>query len=183
MLNILGIDPSLTHTACWHGIGHASALERRSFSVQTTARQYPHAAARLRAIRNALAFELDACARELAPGHVFIEGYAYGAKCSREALGELGGVLRLLAYERGWSIVVVPPSTLKAYVTGKGSAPKEQVILHVYKRWGYSASDNNDADARALLELGAEYLGTREGLSQERRKLLAKLEPWATLAA
>jgi len=183
MINLIDIDPSLTHTACWHAVGHPSALERRGFCVQTTAKQYPHAAARLRAIRDALAVELDRCSTELAPGYVFTEGYSFGAKCNREALGELGGTLRLLAYERGWTIVVVPPSTLKAYVTGKGTAPKEQVILSVFKRWGYSASDNNDADARSLLELGVEYLADRAALSKERQKLLAKLAPWAALAA
>ncbi|MEY4581469.1 MAG: hypothetical protein RL701_6172, partial [Pseudomonadota bacterium] len=133
--------------------------------------------ARLRYLRDTLAAELDACSRDLAPGVLMIEGYAYGAKCSREALGELGGIYRMLAFERGWTIVVVPPSVLKLYVCGKGTAPKELMMLEVFKRWGYSAPDNNAADAHALMRLGVDYLNVEHrDLLSGRAKLLAKLE-------
>jgi Holliday junction resolvasome RuvABC endonuclease subunit len=182
-LNVIGLDPSLTHTAGFHARGSLTALELRGFAIKSRPDQHPHAVARLRHLRDALAVELDACARDLAPGLLMIEGYAYGAKCNREALGELGGVYRMLAYERGWTIVVVPPSTLKLYVAGKGTAPKELMLLEVFKRWNYSAPDNNAADAYALMRLGVDYLSDRAGLTKRVQEVLAKLEPLVVLAA
>lgn len=197
-MNVVGLDPSLTHTAGFHalakGVAGGDTLELRSFAIKSKPDQYPHAVARLRYLRDTLAAELDACARTAAPGLLMVEGYAYGAKCSREALGELGGLYRMLAYERGWTIVVVPPSVLKLYLAGKGTAPKELMILEAFKRWGYSAPDNNACDAYALMRLGVDYLsgnGSAEGsakipsspLTKRVQGVLAKLEPWAALAA
>ncbi|MDB4989910.1 MAG: NoPhNBR1 gp65 [Myxococcaceae bacterium] len=183
MINVIGLDPSLTHTAGFHALGHPSALELRGFSIKSKPDKYAHGVARLQYLRDALATELDTCARELRPGTLLIEGYAYGAKCSREALGELGGVYRILAYESGWTIVVVPPSTLKLYVTGKGTAPKELMMLEVFKRWAYSAPDNNAADAHALMRLGVDYLSDRAGLTKRVQEVVTKLEPLRATAA
>jgi Holliday junction resolvasome RuvABC endonuclease subunit len=182
-LSVIGLDPSLTHTAGFHARGVPSALELRGFSVTSKPKQHPHAVARLRDLRDRLATELDACARAATPGVLMVEGYAYGAKCSREALGELGGVFRMLAYERGWTIVVVPPTVLKLYVTGKGTAPKEVMMLEVFKRWGYSAPENNAADAYALMRLGVDYLGERDDLAKRVQEVVTKLEPLAALVA
>ncbi len=183
MINVVGIDPSLTHTAGFHALGHPTALDLRGFAITSRPKDYAHPIERLRVLRDALAAELARCAAEHAPGHAFVEGYAYGAKCSREQLGEWGGLVRMLAYEHGWNIVVVPPASLKLFVTGKGTAPKEQVILSCFKRWGYSAADNNDADAYSLMRLGVDYLGPREVLSKRTLELIAKLAPWPGLAA
>jgi hypothetical protein len=183
MLNVIGLDPSLTHSAGFHALGHASALELRGFAIKSKPDQYPHAVARLRYLRDSLAAELDACAQEAAPGTLMVEGYAFGARHSREAMGELGGLYRMLAYERGWTIVVVPPTSLKLYVAGKGTAPKELMILDAFKRWGYSAPDNNACDAYALMRLGVDYLSDRVGLTKRVQDVLTKLDPWAALAA
>lgn len=182
MINVIGLDPSLTHTAGFHALGHPSALELRGFEITSKPKQYVHGIARLRALRDALASELDACARELPPGTLLVEGYAFGAKCSREALGELGGIYRMLAHERGWTIVVVPPSVLKLYVTGKGTAPKELMMLEVFKRWGYSAPENNSADAYSLMRLAVDYLSDRAGLTKRVAEVLGKLEPLSAAA-
>ena len=135
VLNIVGIDPSLTHTAGWHAFGPASGLERRGFAITSKLKDYAHPIARLAAFRTALLVELGRCALNVAPGLAVIENYSFGSANGREALGEWGGQVRLMAYELGWQVVLVPPSTLKAFVTGKGNAPKEQMILSVFKRW------------------------------------------------
>lgn len=58
---------------------------------------------------------------------------------------------------RGYS-----PSEIKKYATGKGNAGKPQVIAAVRERFGYAGSDNNEADAIALLHLAkSEYAGVR----------------------
>jgi Holliday junction resolvasome RuvABC endonuclease subunit len=186
MVNILAIDPSLTHTAGFHAMGlHCSDLEIEGFAVQSSPKEHAHPVARLAALRDQLRAHLVQCASALAPGLVFVEGYAFGAKCAREALGEWGGQVRLLAYELGWTVVVVPPSSLKAFVCGKGNAPKEQMILQIYKRWAYEAPDNNAADAYALMQLGLAWHQWREGgpCSKATAELCRKLTPWAAREA
>ena len=45
---------------------------------------------------------------------------------------------------------IIPPNTLKKFITGKGNAKKELMLLKVYKRWGVEFNDNNMADAYSL---------------------------------
>jgi len=89
---------------------------------------------------------------------VFIEEYAYGANGQITRIAELGGTLRYkilveqeFDYARWFE---VGPSALKKFIVGKGNAAKEQVIKEVYKRYGYDAADNNEADALSLAMLG-----------------------------
>ena len=44
----------------------------------------------------------------------------------------------------------VPVGTIKKFATGKGNAPKADMILAVNTRWGIDVSDDNEADAIAL---------------------------------
>lgn len=185
MINVLGLDLSLSHTSGWHAFGPMTGLERRGFAIQTTAKQHPHPLARLASIRTSLLMELGRCQVNVSPGLAFVEGYAFGAKCAREAMGEVGGMARLMCFELGWTVVIVPPTTLKAFVTGKGVAPKERMMLEAFKRWGYSSTDNNDCDAYALMKLGLEYCAWLEGGVHVKKtaELLRKLTPWEKCAA
>src|SRR5436189_111849 len=83
-----------------------------------------------------------------------------------------------------WRGGVVGPSTLKQYVTGKGNSPKELLMLECFKRWGYSATDNNDCDAHCLMRLGVEWCRARDGGETTKRvaEVMAKLDPWAAAA-
>ena len=82
-------------------------------------------------------------------------------------VAELGTLVRALAHGvcgawaltqgpngPGVPVLEVPPSTLKKFVTGRGNAAKNEMLLHVYKRWGREYSDDNMADAYALSMLG-----------------------------
>jgi hypothetical protein len=180
---IIGLDPSLTHSA-----GFVASAEPRGFAIKS--RPGPDPLARLIAIRAAFVRELEAAegnrTHDVCGSRVlFTEGYAFGAKNGREALGELGGTLRLAAYERGWTVVVVPPTVLKAYVTGKGVAPKEVMLREVFRRWAYEAPDNNAADAYALMRLGLEWCAAQRGEAITKRvgELLGKVQTWSRAAA
>lgn len=89
---------------------------------------------------------------------VFIEEYAYGANGQITRIAELGGILRYkLLVEQGFDAArwfEVGQSSLKKFVTGKGNIHKEQVMKEVYKRFGFDAQDNNEADACGLAMLG-----------------------------
>lgn len=91
---------------------------------------------------------------------VAMEGYAFGTTMAH-MLGELGAVVKLTCYEEldkfeGKYPYIIPPTTLKKYVTGKGTGvQKNQVLLAVYKKWGVEFTDDNAADSYALAMLAA----------------------------
>lgn len=92
------------------------------------------------------------------------EGYANGAKFGREIAGELGGVVNIAALEvTGTPPVIVPPTSLKKFVLGKGVGKKNEMLLGVYKQWNVSFSDDNQADAYALEKFGYAYRDVTRG--------------------
>lgn len=86
---------------------------------------------------------------------VAMEGYAYGVQMAHMA-GELGGMVKLTLLEYGMYPLIVAPSMLKKYVTGKGTGvQKNQMLLNIYKKWGIEFTDDNAADAYALARLAS----------------------------
>ena len=91
---------------------------------------------------------------------VAMEGYAFGTTMAH-MLGELGAVVKLACYEdldgfEGKYPYIIPPTTLKKYITGKGTGvQKNQILLNVYKKWGVEFNDDNAADSYALAMLAA----------------------------
>lgn len=85
--------------------------------------------------------------------HVAMEGYAMGRTFNREKLGELGGVVKLAhATVFGSDPLVVPPTTLKKFVTGKGNASKKEVVAAVQSKWDSEIKNDNVADAYGLAQ-------------------------------
>lgn len=93
--------------------------------------------------------------------NVAMEGYSYGAQMAHMA-GELGGMVKLEL--KHWFYnepnaaypLIIPPSVLKKYVTGKGTGvQKNQILLNVYKKWGVEFNDDNAADSYSLARLAA----------------------------
>lgn len=107
---------------------------------------------------------LTALLKEIADGNetvvVAMEGYAFGTTMAH-MLGELGAIVKLTCYEvlskfDGKYPYIIPPTTLKKYVTGKGTGVKKnQILLSVYKKWGVEFTDDNMADSYALAMLAA----------------------------
>jgi hypothetical protein len=89
-----------------------------------------------------------------------MEGYAFGTTMAH-MLGELGAVVKMVCYElfdkyEGKYPYIIPPTTLKKYVTGKGTGvQKNQILLSVYKKWDAEFNDDNAADSYALAMLAA----------------------------
>jgi hypothetical protein len=84
-----------------------------------------------------------------------MEGYAFGTTMAH-MLGELGAVVKMVCYDLldkydGKYPYIIPPTTLKKFVTGKGTGvQKNQILLAVYKKWGVEFNDDNAADSYAL---------------------------------
>ena len=105
------------------------------------------------------------------PRLTVLEGYGFSAQHSRaHSLGELGGVVRLALHGAGAPFLVVTPSSLKKYVTGKGNAPKAIMIREVYRRWAVELDDDNQADAYSLAQFGVDWLTKETKTFAEMRK-------------
>ncbi len=86
---------------------------------------------------------------------VAMEGYAFGSQMAN-MLGELGGMVKLTLRDFGVYPLIVPPTSLKKYVSGKGTGvPKSHILLYVYKKWGIDMPDDNAADSYSLARLVA----------------------------
>lgn len=79
---------------------------------------------------------------------IVMEGYSFNSKFSQgHSLGELGGVLKAFFTMKKISWMEVEPTTLKKYITGKGSADKALVPMFINKRFGSVPQGNDEADA------------------------------------
>ncbi|ORT58219.1 hypothetical protein [Streptomyces sp. CB03238] len=101
---------------------------------------------------------------------VAMEGYAAGAKFGRELAGELGGAVKLALLDvldkPACYPIIVAPTKLKKYTTGKGTAAKAEMLLAVYKKWGVTYDDDNLADAYSLARAANSWF-TRTGTKAE----------------
>lgn len=88
---------------------------------------------------------------------VVLEGYAHGAKHQTHQLGELGGVVKLGFYQSNIPVVVVPPTKLKKFATGKGSGKKEAPFAEAIRRLGYDGYSHDEADALWLLQMAIHH--------------------------
>lgn len=79
-----------------------------------------------------------------------IEGPSIGSTHRGFDLGEISGVLKADFFTRGIPLAVIPPTTLKKFVTGKGQASKEQMLYSVNRKYQLSLTDDNLADALGL---------------------------------
>lgn len=90
---------------------------------------------------------------------VVIEGYAYGRPNQAVHIGELGGVIRLSLYQRGFPVAEVPPASVKKYATGKGNATKPDMRVALLQRAGIDERDDNRVDAWWLRAAALDHYG------------------------
>lgn len=95
---------------------------------------------------------------------VIIEGYSFGGKFNNSLQYELGSCIRMKLYQDEVMFVEVPPTSLKKFVTGKGNAKKDLMLLAVYKRWDFDTEDDNEADAYGLAQFGRAIVGHQTGV-------------------
>jgi len=84
------------------------------------------------------------------PDVIAIEGLAFAIRktTSFAQLSALHYMVRAMFPEM--PTIIVAPTTLKKFVTGKGNAPKDFMLMGVYKRWGITFFDDNLCDGYSL---------------------------------
>ncbi len=84
------------------------------------------------------------------PELIGLEGFSYGSKFNHEFMYGVGTIVRYFLWQQGYDYQLVPPSTLKKFVTGKGNSKKAMILKEVYKLWHFDATTDNEADAFAI---------------------------------
>lgn len=176
---IIGIDPSLTST----GI---VVLRGNKVELAVTTKNKPALGTieRVRLIYERIVDiqeNLSDGEKWQAPDLIVIEGFSYGSKGrSVFDIAYLGWRIReeleWLKEQDNIPWLEVPPSQLKKFATGQGNANKEIILQQVYKRWGVEFSDNNQADAYVLAQIGRAYLGETDDLTAFQLEVIANLK-------
>lgn len=110
------------------------------------------------------------------PDAVVLEGYGFANAHTLVPLVEIGTILRYFLRQTGYAFTEVAPNSLKKFVTADGKASKDQVTLHVYKRWGFTPTTNNTADAIGLAMIGLALAGAPVALIKPQHEVLSVLK-------
>jgi crossover junction endodeoxyribonuclease RuvC len=166
-VRILGLDLSLT------GTGYVCPACTAIGTLKPKSKEM----ARLEFIRQEVVGHAELC------DVVVLEGYAYGTQrgaSQAHSTGELGGLIRWSLWRNHIPYAVIPPASLKKFVTNKGNASKDEVIIAVSRRWSdWGGTNNNEADAYALQRMGAAFYNGEE-LHDFQRKVIESIE-WPTV--
>ncbi|MEY8732095.1 hypothetical protein AB9M92_07490 [Peribacillus frigoritolerans] len=107
---------------------------------------------------------------------ICIEGFSYGSKGSgvstQYGIGWLIRVVELL--KNGYSYTDVPRTSLKKFASGKGNTKKDELVLSIYKRWGFESNSDNIRDAYVLAQI-AQYLHKDIELTAFQKEALKKI--------
>ena len=88
---------------------------------------------------------------------VYIEGLSFASKGqSVMEIAALHYFIRIFLYENKLNYKIIPPTSLKKFVTGKGQAKKNLMLLKVFKKWGVEFQDDNICDAYSLSRMALE---------------------------
>jgi crossover junction endodeoxyribonuclease RuvC len=114
------------------------------------------------------------------PAAVGVEGYSFGSKNSRaHSIGEWGGVAKMAIMERTRiKAFIASPGTVKKFMTGAGNAAKSEMPLHLFKRYGITVPQEDEADATCgSILIGAHlYASAFTSLTQFQRDAIKGIE-------
>jgi crossover junction endodeoxyribonuclease RuvC len=155
---VLGLDPSLT------SFGAATVDRAGSVTFMEAYRSKQKGMPRLMEIKVWLSDLVQSLREDRSRGNgedllAVMEGYSYASGFKAQVLGELGFAVKEVLWEAKVETLIVPPSSLKKFVSGKGNAQKDEMRLEIYKRFGIEAKTQDEVEAAALSVLGWYWLG------------------------
>lgn len=96
---------------------------------------------------------IDEIMRHLQPDDVIcIEGFGFASQQAIQ-LGGIGWGVRMALFRRGIAYTEVSPAAVKKFATGRGNAKKDEMVLPIWKRWGFEHSSDNVRDAFVLAQI------------------------------
>ncbi|WP_017435123.1 RuvC family protein [Saccharococcus caldoxylosilyticus] len=106
---------------------------------------------------------------------ICIEGFSYGSRGAAVSVQYgIGWILRSELIKAGLSYFEVPPSSVKKFATGRGNAKKDEMVLPIYKRWGFEHNSDNVRDAFVLAQIARALSGQVE-LTKFQKEALNKI--------
>ena len=154
MAKYVGIDTSLTGTG--FAIKDDALPEGKQFefkTIKTKPEDFIDDTDRICHIRNEIIKSIPSDYQGICIEDVFV-GHGPSAGASLR-LALLAGCVRAGLRDKGFKFTVVPPTMVKKYITGKGNANKDLIMMTVLKKFGIETADNNQADAICLSDISA----------------------------
>jgi Holliday junction resolvasome RuvABC endonuclease subunit len=164
---VAGIDQSLTHTGItiYNGEYLYYLIDSQKEESSSPSIEYTR---RIIDIKNRIHTILQSQNVDV----VGIEGMAFGSR--GRAVFDLGGlshIIREMLIEKGYAFIVLPPTVVKKYWTGKGNASKDVMIEEAYNRkcnidilknYGNKKQENiqfddNVVDSRAICDFVLDF--------------------------
>src|SRR5699024_7617012 len=85
---------------------------------------------------------------------IAIEGFSYGSRGRGVSLQfGYGYAVRIALFTANKPFLIVTPSQVKKYATGKGNSSKDNMILPMFKKWGFEHDSDNVRDAYVLAKI------------------------------
>lgn len=163
----LGLDLSLTASA-------AVLLEDGKIKLQELIKTKPSGKNPTEELHRLLLIREQLLLGDKLPDIAVIEGLAFMAR-NTTALVQLAG-LNYLVRELLWSkdipFVIVSPSTLKKFVTGRGNAKKDEMMLETYKRYHVTFKNDNSCDAYGLAKIGEALISATPSITKDQDKTI-----------
>ena len=149
MRPVVGLDLSMTSTGvAW--------LPDSATRVRTDPGRWPDEVERLMHIRSSVIALVTEQGRN---SLVVVEGLSYGSHSAGSATrAGLHYLVRASLRQLGMTEIVVPPATLKKFVTGSGAAPKSLMVSTASLALGRTVSSDDVADALGLVAFGCALL-------------------------
>lgn len=106
---------------------------------------------------------------------IIIEGFAYGARGNAvDFQYGLGWLIRAMLFVEKYGYTEATPSQVKKFASNKGNAKKEDLVLPLYKKWGYEHHSDNVRDAYILAKM-AYSMYNQTGLQGYEQDVLKKM--------
>ena len=85
---------------------------------------------------------------------IAIEGFSYGSRGRGVSFQfGYGYAVRIALFTVNKPFLIVTPSQVKKYATGKGNSSKDNMILPMFKKWGFEHDSDNVRDAYVLAKI------------------------------
>lgn len=153
---VLGLDLSLT------GTGWVLFNQNESWDSGLIDTDKMKGFDRLDHIKKTIWNVLDFDSNIIDPSEILVvmEDFSFASKGSGLfQIAGLGYIVRYAMWLQEIQFLLVPPTVLKKFVTGKGTSDKSIMLKELFKRWGVDLNDDNVGDAYGLARIGSAIMG------------------------
>lgn len=106
---------------------------------------------------------------------ICIEGFSYHSKGAGVSTQYgIGWLIRSELVRNGYTYYEVSPASVKKFATGKGNTKKDEMVLPIYRKWGFEHKSDNVRDAFVMSKM-AQGLYDNSNLTEYQMEALKKV--------